>query len=202
MPRLPKPSDHQANGDDTRVPAVIYAAKSTDDPRGSIETQITDCEAMAASESWGVVGTYFDEAASAYHGNRGDGLTQAREHVARLAAEHGKAVLVVQHSDRLSRGDGVCAAHLVEYVLWAMNTGVVIRSVQDDRGVEGELEMAGEVVGRGQWMLSVKAPELSGRPDTPRPSRLPHNTRPGSSQGTAGDSPRRSRRVPHAISRW
>jgi site-specific DNA recombinase len=142
MPSLPKPSDHQANGDDPRVPAVIYAAKSTDDPRGSIETQITDCEAMAARESWDVAGTYFDEAASAYHGNRGDGLAQARDHVARLATEHGKAVLVVQHSDRLSRGDGVSAAHLVEYVLWAMNTGVVIRSVQDDRSCESVLDAA------------------------------------------------------------
>jgi DNA invertase Pin-like site-specific DNA recombinase len=40
-------------------------------------------------------------------------------------------VLAVQHSDRLARGDGVAAAHLVEYALWAGKAGVRIASVQD-----------------------------------------------------------------------
>ena len=48
---------------------------------------------------------YHDEAASAYHGNRGPGLAKAREHAAALAAEHGGCVLAVQHTDRLARGD-------------------------------------------------------------------------------------------------
>lgn len=121
------------------IPAVIYAAKSTADPRGSIGTQTTDCEAMAAREGWTVADIYSDEAASAYHGNRGDGLLQAQAHAERLAAEHGEAMLVVQHSDRLARGDGVASRHLVEISLWALKAGVRVRSVQDDGAGESLL---------------------------------------------------------------
>jgi DNA invertase Pin-like site-specific DNA recombinase len=124
------------------IPAVIYAAKSTEDERGSIDTQITDATAMAEREGWSVAGTYSDENASAYHGNRGDGLAQAREHAERLAAEHGECMLVVQHTDRLSRGDGVQAQHLVEVILWAMNARVRVRSCQDDRTGESVLDAA------------------------------------------------------------
>jgi hypothetical protein len=34
----------------TRIPIVIYAAKSADDVQGSIPAQIADCEAMAERE--------------------------------------------------------------------------------------------------------------------------------------------------------
>ncbi len=122
--------------------AVIYAAKSTADPRGSIDTQTADCKAMATREGWAVADAYSDEAVSAYHGNRGDGLVQAREHAARLAAEHGEAMLLVQHTDRLARGDGVAAQHLVEVLLWARNAGVRLRSVQDDSTGENLLMAA------------------------------------------------------------
>lgn len=122
--------------------AVIYAAKSTDDVRGSIPAQIEKCKALCAREGFAVSATYSDEAVSAYHGSRGDGLARARKEAERLAAEHGRAVLVALHSDRLSRGDGVSAAHLVEYVLWAMNAGVTIRTVQDDRSCESILDAA------------------------------------------------------------
>jgi hypothetical protein len=64
---------------------------------------------------------------------------QAREHAERLAGEHGEAMLCVQHTDRLARGDGIAAAHLVEVLLWAMKCGVRIRSVRDDRTVESLL---------------------------------------------------------------
>ena len=126
----------------SQIPAILYAAKSTADPRGSIDTQTADCEAMAAREGWAVAGAYSDEAVSAYHGNRGDGLVQAREHAARLAAEHGEAMLLVQHTDRLARGDGVAAQHLVEVLLWARNAGVRLRSVQDDSTGENLLMAA------------------------------------------------------------
>jgi site-specific DNA recombinase len=131
-----------AKAQDHSIPAVVYAAKSTADPRGSIDAQTTDCEAMAAREGWAVAGAYSDEAASAYHGNRGDGLVQAREHAARLAAEHGEAMLLVQHTDRLARGDGVAAQHLVEVLLWARNADVRLRSVQDDSTGENLLMAA------------------------------------------------------------
>jgi site-specific DNA recombinase len=112
--------------------AVIFAAKSTEDIHGSIPTQIDDCEAMAKREGWTVEGIYSDEAASAYSGNRGDGLVRAREHAERLAAERGECALIVQHTDRLARGDGIVAQHLVEVLLWARKVGVRLRSVQDD----------------------------------------------------------------------
>jgi DNA invertase Pin-like site-specific DNA recombinase len=121
-----------ANEQDPPTPAVIYAAKSTEDLRGSIATQTTECEAFCAHDGLVIDGVYFDEAKSAYHGSRGDGLLQAREHAERLAAEGGRCALVVQHTDRLARGDGVTAQHLVEILLWARKAGVRIRSVQDD----------------------------------------------------------------------
>ena len=45
--------------------AVIYAAKSTEDKHGSIETQFDDCRTMAEREGWEVVGEFRDEAFSA-----------------------------------------------------------------------------------------------------------------------------------------
>ena len=48
----------------------------------------------------------------------------------------------MQHTDRLARGDGVHAQHLVEVVLWANKAGVAVRSVQDDRSGETLLDAA------------------------------------------------------------
>src|SRR5436853_523670 len=93
-----------------RTPAVVYAAKSTDDKHGSIPDQLADCRVVADRERWAVVGEYHDEAKSAYHGSRGDGLAGAKAHAERIAP----CVLIVQHTDRLARGDAVQAAHLVE----------------------------------------------------------------------------------------
>ncbi len=115
-----------------RMPAVLYGAKSTSDPRGSIATQLADCRTSAEREGREVIETFADEAASAYKGSRGDELLRAREHAERLADERGGCELWVQHSDRLARGDGLAAAHLIEYVLWARKAGVQLRSVQDD----------------------------------------------------------------------
>ena len=112
--------------------AVIYAAKSTVDKRGSIETQISDCCAMAEREGWEVVADYSDENASAYHGDRGPGLVEAREHAARVATEKGGCVLLAQHSDRFARGDGLQARHLAELWFAVRREGVELRTVQDD----------------------------------------------------------------------
>ncbi len=89
MPTLSKPSDLQADDGGRVAPAVVYAAKSTDDPRGSIATQIAHCEALCKRHGLIVAATYADEAKSAYHGSRGQGLVQTREHAEKLAAEHG-----------------------------------------------------------------------------------------------------------------
>lgn len=115
----------------TRVPAVIYAAKSTEDKKGSIQTQIADGHALAEREGLTVVGVYQDEAFSAFHGDRGPGLAEAIAHCEALTAEGEAINLIVQHSDRLARGDAKHAKHLIEYALWAIKTGIRIRSVQD-----------------------------------------------------------------------
>jgi DNA invertase Pin-like site-specific DNA recombinase len=108
--------------------AIVYAAKSTEDIRGSILTQLEDGRAMATREGWKVAGEYLDEAASAWTGDRGPGLAGALAHAERISP----CVLVVQHSDRLARGDGRTARHLGEIYFWALKAGVEIRSAQDD----------------------------------------------------------------------
>lgn len=111
---------------------VVYGAKSTQDPRGSVPTQLADCRQMAEREGWTVVGEYSDVAASAFKGDRGPGLVQAREHAARVAAEDGGCVLLAQHSDRFARGDGLQARHLAELWFAVRREGVELRTVQDD----------------------------------------------------------------------
>ena len=118
------------------TPAVIYAAKSTTDPRGSIPTQLADCRAAAEAGGQEVVAEYQDEAKSAFTGNRGEGLTHAKE----AAIAHG-AELWVQHSDRLARGDGITADHLAEVWFALRRAGVKLRSVQDDSNLEDAIRV-------------------------------------------------------------
>lgn len=112
-------------------PAVAYGAKSTRDEKGSIPAQLADCRALAERDGLEIVAEFSDEAMSAWSGDRGSGLANARKAAERLVAEHGTCVFIIQHSDRMARGDGIQAAHLVEYALWAIKAGVQIRSVQD-----------------------------------------------------------------------
>ena len=112
-----------------RPQAILYAAKSTEDSHGSIKTQLADCRAMAETEGWEIVGEYTDEGFSAYSGNRGPGLEQAREQLA--SAD----LLVAQHSDRVARGAGDrpdAADHLVEVVASLRRGGAQLRTCQDD----------------------------------------------------------------------
>jgi site-specific DNA recombinase len=117
--------------------AVLYAAKSTVDKRGSNTTQLADARALAERERLEVVAEYADEDASAYRGNRGPGLAAAIDHAERLGGS-----LIVQHSDRLARGDGVQARHLVQLVLEAKARGIHLRSVEDDSSLESVLMAA------------------------------------------------------------
>ena len=57
--------------------AVIYAAKSTEDEKGSIPDQLEDGRKLAAARDFEVAAEHQDEAKSAYPGNRGDGLAAA-----------------------------------------------------------------------------------------------------------------------------
>src|SRR4051794_11328814 len=112
-------------------PAIIYAAKSSPDERGSIPDQIRQGHELADAESYDVVAVYQEENVSAYSGDRGPELAAAIEHAAKLGA-----ALNVWHSDRLARGDGENNRHLVEILLDSMRRGYRLRSVEDDRTFE------------------------------------------------------------------
>lgn len=111
---------------------VIYAAKSTQDRKGSIREQLDECRAAVDVDSARrLAGEYTDESFSAFRSNRGPGLVDAMQHVEDLAREHGEGELWAQHSDRLARGDGRSARHAVEIALWALKRDVRVRTIQD-----------------------------------------------------------------------
>ena len=116
---------------DGPIACVIYAAKSTEDRRGSIPGQLRECrEAVESTGSRMIVGEYSDEAFSAFVGSRGPGLAEAMRHAQELALD-ATAELWAQHSDRLARGDGRSARHAVEVALWALKNDVRVRTIQD-----------------------------------------------------------------------
>jgi Resolvase, N terminal domain len=72
------------------IPAVIYAAKSTEDTHGSIRDQFVDCRKLAAVRGFDVDGReHEDEAKSAYHGDRGPGLAAAMAECESLVRDGG-----------------------------------------------------------------------------------------------------------------
>ena len=125
---------------------VIYAAKSTQDRRGSIPTQIEDCRRAAAERGWQIVSEHTDEGFSAYSRNRGPGLARARAEAGKLAAEVGAPVmLLAQHSDRFSRGGGDrpgAAEALVEIWHAERRRSVHLRSVEDDFDLQSSASVA------------------------------------------------------------
>jgi Resolvase, N terminal domain/Homing endonuclease associated repeat/Recombinase zinc beta ribbon domain/Recombinase len=111
---------------------VIYAAKSTEDRRGSIPEQLRECrEAIEGDPRRELVAEYEDEAFSAYRRDRGPGLRDATQHAEDLAVQRGIAELWAQHSDRIARGDGRAARHTVEVALWALKSDVRVQTLQD-----------------------------------------------------------------------
>jgi DNA invertase Pin-like site-specific DNA recombinase len=118
------------------VPVVIYAAKSTQDVHRSIETQFEDCRAKAEEEDWEVVGEFKDEKFSAYSGNRGKDLREAKDLAAEVAGERGEiCMLLAQASDRFARGEGDkpgAADALIEIWHLLRRQNVHLRSVEDD----------------------------------------------------------------------
>lgn len=114
------------------VACVVYAAKSTEDRRGSIPDQLQECRsAIDRDRGRCLAGEYVDEAYSAFSGDRGPGLLEAMSHAEELAEERGTAELWAQHSDRLARGDGRSARHTVEIALWALKRGIAVQTLQD-----------------------------------------------------------------------
>jgi hypothetical protein len=63
----------------------LYAAKSTEDKRGSIPGQLKDAREFAREQGLEVVAEYSEEDVSAYRGNRGPELAAALEHAERIA---------------------------------------------------------------------------------------------------------------------
>jgi DNA invertase Pin-like site-specific DNA recombinase len=123
---------------------VIYAAKSTADEHGSIDSQISECRQHAGRQGWQVdEPPHHDVKKSAYHGKRGPGLAAAKARAGQLAAEgEGDVVLLVYATDRLARGDGKEAPHLVEYLLEGTKGGYRIESVTENMGGEMALVLA------------------------------------------------------------
>jgi site-specific DNA recombinase len=117
------------------APAVLYAAKSTEDKHGSIPDQLVKTRRLADNEDWPVADEFSDEGFSAYSGNRGPGLEEAKSLAIELAEQHGECLLVALHSDRVARGAGDApgaADHLVEVVAHLRRHGVRLRTVEDD----------------------------------------------------------------------
>lgn len=118
------------------IPAVLYAAKSTQDKHKSIPTQLEDGRKKAEEEGWEVVGEFQDEGFSAYSGNRGPGLERAKRAAQEAAKERSQiCMLVAQHSDRFARGAGDkpgAADSLIEIWNAMRRVDVHLRSFQND----------------------------------------------------------------------
>src|SRR4051812_28034323 len=118
------------------APAILYGAKSTQDRRRSLKTQLEDAREFAEQNGWTVLAEYKDEGFSAFSGNRGPGLRAAEEHAARLAAEAGvPCMLVAQAADRFARGAGDApdaSDHLIEVWTRCRRKNVWPRTVEDD----------------------------------------------------------------------
>lgn len=133
--RNPRAPEGAAKGSEPTVRAVIYAAKSTEDKHGSIPDQLAKTRRLCEREGWLICGEFTDEGFSAYSGNRGPDLEEAKAQVIAIAGEHGQCLLVALHSDRVARGAGDepgAADHLVEVVAHLRRHGVRLRTVEDD----------------------------------------------------------------------
>ena len=138
------------------TPAVIYGAKSTQDRHDSIPTQVEECRQMAEENGWMVVAEFTDEGFSAYSGNRGPGLKQARRAAADAAREYGTtAMLVAQAHDRFARGAGDrpgASESLGEVWHATRRVDVHLRAVEDDEELRDEASVA--AIGRRAYIDS------------------------------------------------
>ena len=137
-----------SDASDELTPAVLYAAKSTQDRRGSIPDQLNEARELAEREGWQVAGEFSDEGFSAFSGNRGPGLEAAKRAAAEAAAEHGETcMLVAWRSDRFARGAGDepgAADSLVEIWHEMRRQNVHLRTVRNDCAMHDPVLLAVE----------------------------------------------------------
>lgn len=140
------------------TPAVIYAAKSTQDRHESIATQLEEGRELCDENGWTVVGEFQDEGFSAYSGNRGPGLEDAKARAAKAAAEFDTtAMLVAQAHDRFARGAGDrpgAPQSLGEIWHEMRRLNVWLRTVEDDEELRDEASVA--AIGRRAHIDSAR----------------------------------------------
>ena len=164
-----------------RPAVVIYAAKSTEDKRGSIPDQIEDCRALAEREGWEIIGEgedFVDEKFTAVSGNRGPGLERAKGLAIATAAERGSRVLVAQDADRFARGAGDApgaADHLGEVYFAMKRQRVTLWSVRSGQldllraALEGERSTGESDRKSGATKSGLKRRKERGQPVGPVP---------------------------------
>jgi site-specific DNA recombinase len=140
------------------TPAVVYAAKSTEDKNLSIPEQLDDCREMAEENGWEVVYEDKDEDFSAYSGNRGPGLEAAKQRAIEAAQKTGAPVmLIAQAHDRFARGAGDepgAPQSLGELWHEMRRRNVHLRTVEDDEEMRDEASVA--AVGRRAYIDSKR----------------------------------------------
>lgn len=125
------------------IPVLIYAAKSSPDPRESTVSQVDRCRDAIEREGTRVVvvDPFSEENVSGFRRSRGPQLEAAMRAACGAAMEYGEAELWVFHSSRLARGSGLRnqARSLLEIFTEARRAGVTLRSVEDDPFVTNQM---------------------------------------------------------------
>jgi DNA invertase Pin-like site-specific DNA recombinase/diadenosine tetraphosphatase ApaH/serine/threonine PP2A family protein phosphatase len=136
--------DTQPMSRQATVPVVIYAAKSTPDPKDSTGSQVERVRERVAQvgDRFEYEKPFAEDNKSGWSGSRGPKLDAAIAAAAAAYEEHGVAELWVFHSSRLGRGDGfgpTAARSLNEVVTACNRAGVTVRSVEDDEFVSNQM---------------------------------------------------------------
>jgi DNA invertase Pin-like site-specific DNA recombinase len=163
------------------IPAVLYAAKSTEDKHESIPTQLAEAREMADENGWTVVFEDDDEGATGYTGNRGPALVRCKEAAIRAAVEYGRpCMLIAQAHDRFARGSGDApgaAQHLVELWIELRRRNVHLRTVEDDFDMRDVGSVA--AIGQRAMMDSRRKSKSVKKGMARRAANGLHNGRPG-----------------------
>ena len=163
-----------------KTPAIVYAAKSTQDRKDSIGTQLAEAREMAEANGWEVVAELQDEGFSAYSGNRGPAWQRAQEMAVEAAARFGTTcMLVAQAHDRFARGAGDrpgAPESLGEVWHRMRRADVWLRTVEDDEELRDESSVA--AIGRRAHIDSLRKSKSVKKGMARRSAKGLHNARP------------------------